>query len=516
MRDFLRLVSLFAPYRYWMLAGIVFSVVVVLSNIALLALSGWFIAAMALTGLGLQTINYFTPAAAIRGLAVLRTLARYLERLVTHEATFRLLSELRVWFYERLEPLAPGGLEGDRHGDLVSRLRSDIDSLDNLYLRIFAPVAAAVAAGIIAVGGLAFFSLDIALVTALGLVVTGIAMPLLVLGLGKATGKHIVEIRAEREAVIAENIRGLGELLVTGAAGRQRDMVYRLSAAQAKAERRTAWYTACLESFSALIGQATIWVAIAIAAGSTLTGPELTMLIFWVMAAFEAVSTLPGAFYAYGETAAAARRLFEIADRPPPVPPSQPGKGQLPAHFAIGFSHVTMRYRPDEERPVLEDFSLTVPEGATIGLAGPNGAGKTTLLNLLQRFRLAQSGRITIGGLPLETIGDDNLRRIIAVVAQKTHLFSATIRDNLLIARPDANDEVLYAALEASGLADEVRAFRRGLDTMVGEAGAGLSGGQARRLAIARALLREAPILLWTNRRKAWIPKTRKRFWPRC
>lgn len=512
MKDFLRLFRLFAPYRYWMAAGIVLSVTVVLSNIALLVLSGWFITAMALTGLGLQTINYFVPAAAIRGLAVVRTLARYFERLVTHEATFRLLSELRVWFYERLEPLAPGGLEGDRHGDLVARLRSDIDSLDNLYLRIIAPVAAAILAGVIVIGGLSIFSPGIALTTALALTITGVFIPLLVLRLGKTTGKHIVGIRGEREAVVAETIRGLGELLVAGAVARQRDAFSTLSEKQSKAERRTAWSTAGFDALSALVGQATVCVAlvIGISAGGALTGPELVMVIFWVMASFEAVSTLPGAFYAYGETAAAARRLFEIADRKPPVPRTKQGKGSLPSRHDIRFSAVTMSYRTGE-KPILQDFSLTVQQGATIGIAGPNGAGKTTVLNLLQRFRLAQSGTITIGDMPIETIGDDNLRRIIAVVAQKTHLFNATIRDNLLIACPDASDDAIRAALATAGLLDEVMAFRHGLDTMVGEVGARLSGGQARRLAIARAVLRNAPILLLDEPTEGLDPENEKK-----
>ncbi|TNB48092.1 thiol reductant ABC exporter subunit CydC [Martelella lutilitoris] len=499
MKDFVRLMVLFAPYRKWMLAGIALSVLVVLANVTLLAVSGWFIAAMALTGLGIQTINYFTPAAAIRGLAVLRTVARYLERLVTHEATFRLLSELRVWFYERLEPLAPAGLEAERHGDLLSHLRADIDSLDNLYLRIVAPATAAFIAGILLTGGLAVFSAKIAFITALALVFTGLLTPLLVTWLGQTVGKRTVALRGEMQVQVADTIRGLGELAIAGAVARRRAQIIGFSLVLGRAQRRTAWTTACFEAFSALVGQATVWLAIvagitAVSAG-TLSGPELTMLVFWVMASFEAVSMLPGAFYAYGETAAAARRLFEIADRHPPVAQSLPGDGNMPSSFDIHFSNVTMGY--SEAVPaVLKEFSLKLAQGHTIGITGANGAGKTTLLNLLQRFREPDEGTICIGGIPIGEIGDDNLRKLIAVVAQKTHLFNATIRDNLLIASPDADDTALLDAMETAGLADEVRGFSRGLDTMIGELGTRLSGGQARRLAIARALLRDAPILL--------------------
>ena len=174
MRDALRLLALFRPYAGWMLAGVAINVAVVLANVALLAVSGWFITSMGLAGLGLMTLNYFTPAAAIRGLAVLRTLGRYAERLVTHEATFRLIAGLRVWFYRHLEPLAPARLQHYRGGDLLSRIRADIDSLDNLYLRVVAPTAGALISSAALVWFMSGFSGAIALLDAAALAAAGV------------------------------------------------------------------------------------------------------------------------------------------------------------------------------------------------------------------------------------------------------------------------------------------------------------------------------------------------------
>ena len=209
MRDLARLLRLFRPYAWWMVAGIGLSTLVTLANVGLLALSGWFIAAMALSGLGGAPIEYFTPAAAIRGLAVLRTGGRYVERLVTHEATFRLLAELRVWFYAHLEPLAPARLQSYRGGDLLSRVRADIDSLDTLYLRVVAPTAAALVAVVLIVGFLAPFDRSVALVDGTALLLAGVALPLLAQRLGREPGRRAVVTRSDLRSVASVTVRGL-------------------------------------------------------------------------------------------------------------------------------------------------------------------------------------------------------------------------------------------------------------------------------------------------------------------
>ena len=497
MKEVLRLLALFRPYRGWIAAGVALSVVVILSNVVLLALSGWFIASMAIAGLGTQAMNYFTPAAAIRGLAILRTAARYLERLTTHDATLRLLAELRVWFYRHLEPLAPAVLQTYRGGDLLARIRADIDSLDNFYLRILAPTISAAVASVVIVAAIALVDPRVALIDALGLILAGIALPLLALWLGRGPGRRLIETRAKLQAAVADTCRGGGELLVYGAVGRQRAHVLALGERLISDQGRTAWIKAVAASLSGLVGQLVMWVAlvavIPLVASHRLDRPELAMTALYVLASFEAVAALPAAFYSFGETAAAARRIFEIVDARPAV--ADPAHDRLPERFDIAVKGLRMRY-PEGGRWVLDDVSFTLKQGGALGVVGPSGVGKTTLFNVLLRFWDFQEGRIEIGGVPLGDISGERLRALTCVVAQRTHLFNTSIRENLRLARPDASEEAMGAALKQAGVLDEVLAFPDGLDTIVGEIGARLSGGQARRLAIARAFLKDAPILL--------------------
>lgn len=499
MKELLRLLGMFRPYRRWVIGGIALGCVVILANVALLALSGWFIAGMALAGLGAQTISYFAPAALIRGLAILRTGARYGERLVTHEATLRFLAELRVWFYQRLEPLGPAVLGEWRGGDLLSRIRADIDSLDNFYLRILAPVINALICVIIIVLGLWFYDGRVASLDLAALLLAGALIPLLALRLAAAAGHGLTEIRATLESAATDTTRGLGELFVLGAFPLQRQRVAQLGERLIAAQRRQLWVGAIGRALSGLVGNLALWgtlvLAIPLVAADELPGPQLAMLALWVLASLEAVAPLPLAFAAFGETAAAARRLFEIADATPAVIAPDPARARRPERFDLIFSDVGMRYGPDSGW-VLQNFSLSLMEGESVGLVGPSGSGKSTILALVQRFREFQHGEIVIGGVSVRDIEDTTLRETIAVVAQRTHLFNASIRDNLRFAKPDASDDELREALKLAGLEDEIARFPDGLDTLAGEIGIFLSGGQARRIAIARAFLRDARILL--------------------
>ncbi|WP_251975924.1 thiol reductant ABC exporter subunit CydC [Salinicola avicenniae] len=494
-----RLLALFRPYRRWVIGGIALGGVVILANVALLALSGWFIAGMALAGLGVQSISYFAPAALIRGLAILRTGARYGERLVTHEATLRVLAELRVWFYERLEPLGPAALDTWRGGDLLSRIRADIDSLDNFYLRILAPVINALLCSLVIVAGLAFYDGRVAVLDLVALLLAGAIIPLLALRLAAAAGHGLADTRAALDAAATDTTRGLGELFVLGAFERQRARVLELGERLVAAQRRQMWVGAIGRALSGLVGNLAMWGAlvltIPLVAAGDMPGPQLAMLALWVLASFEAVAPLPVAFAAFGETIAAARRLFEIADARPAVTAPLPAQVKTPERFDIALEGVSMRYQLIGDW-ALENVSLRVAEGEAVGLVGPSGAGKSTLLALIQRFREFQSGEISIGGVDLREIDDATLRQTISVIAQRTHLFNASIRDNLLLAKPDASDDELLEALRLAGLGDELDDFPEGLDTLVGEVGTRLSGGQARRVAIARAFLRDARILL--------------------
>lgn len=499
MRDLLRLLRLFRRYASWMLAGIALSTAVVIANVGLLALAGWFIAAMALAGLGGPGVEYFAPAAGIRALAILRSGGRYGERLVTHEATFRLIARLRAWFYAHLEPLAPARLQHYRGGDLLSRIRADIDTLDNLYLRVVAPSVAALVAMVAMVAFLTLFSRPVALADGLGLLLAGVALPLLTQRLGRTPGRRAVALRSDLRAATSDTIRGLGELMVCRADAAQRGRVAALGAELVAAGRRQAIVAAGSSALSGLCAQLTMGAALVLVvplvANKTLPGPDLAMIALFVLASFEAVAALPLAFQTLGETLAAARRIFEIVDAAPAVI-EPPAPADVPTRFDLRIEGLRMRYAEDAPW-ALDRLDLVVPQGGSLGLVGPSGSGKTTLLNVLLRFWDYQEGRVAIGGVPLRALGGESVRGLCAVVAQQTHLFNTSVRANLLLARPDAGEAELHAALRDAALLDEILAMPDGLDTWVGETGTRLSGGQARRLAIARAFLKDAPLLVF-------------------
>jgi ATP-binding cassette, subfamily C, bacterial CydC len=498
MKDFLRLLRLFAGSWRWILAGMGLSVLVILANVGLIALSGWFIAAMALAGLGTHRIEYFLPAAAIRGLAMIRTFGRYLERLISHEATFRLLARLRVWFYEHLEPLAPARLQYYRGGDLLSRIRADIDSLDNVYLRVLAPSATAIITVVLMMLFLAWFSPHVAAANFAGLVLAGGVVPLIALRLARGPGARAVMLRGTLRADIADSIRGFGELRVYQALESRIALFDRASETLIATQRREARVNGASSAITLLVAQLSMWVSVVIAiplvGQGVLTGPDFAMIGLFVLASFDAVSALPAAYNALGQTLAAARRIFEIIDTSPAV--REPSREALPpAQFDVRVSNLKMRYA-ETQAWALDGISFVIPEGACLGVIGQTGAGKTSLLNVLLRFWDFQEGAIEIGGVSLRELNGETIRSLCAVVAQQTHLFNTSIRENLRLARPEATEDDLHAALRDADILDEVMAMPAGLDTMVGEAGAGLSGGQARRIAIARAFLKNAPLLI--------------------
>lgn len=497
MTDFWHLLRLSRPWRFRMAMGILLSVIVIISNVALLAVSGWFITSMALAGVGSLALEFFTPAAAIRGLAVLRTFARYLERLVSHDATLRLLSVLRVWFYTQLAPLAPARLQDFRDGDVLGRFRADIDSLDNFYLRILTPSIAGLISAVIILAGLYWFSPSVAAIDAVVLILAGVIVPATVASLTKASGNEIVGLRSSVQASSTDLIRGLGELQMVGAVSHQTDHLRQLSQRLIGAQRKQAWMSATGGSLCALMGQLGMFIAFLLlftpghAKGITVS--EIVMLLFTVLASTEAVAGLPGAFAVLGTTRAAARRLFSMTELTPAI--VLPETSPMPESSDLTFDAVTMRYSP-EAPVVLDKLSFKVPVGHCLAVLGPSGAGKTTILNLVQGFWDTTQGDVLIGGRPVRELSEDVLRQTISVVGQKTYLFNASIRDNLRLVSPDADDAALWDALTRAALADEVRAFPHGLDTLAGELGVRLSGGQARRIGIARAYLSHAPLVL--------------------
>ncbi|GAN79618.1 thiol reductant ABC exporter subunit CydC [Acidocella aminolytica] len=518
MSDIWRLVRLLSPRRGWMLAGLGMATVTLLANFGLLALSGWFLAATALTGLAgiaaQNTFNFFTPSAMVRFFATLRVLSRYTERLVTHEATFRLLADLRVWFYTRLEPLAPAALQTQRAADLLNRIVADIDTLNLFYLRVFVPVLTAIAAGLLMAAFFAFFSWPAALALILGLALNGMLAPVLTNRLGAKPGVEITRLTAALRTEYVEALQGMGELLVFGAAPAMQARAAVLNEELATAQAQMGRVAGLGLALSGLAANATLLAVLVFGARRFEAGgigaAQVPMLVLGAMAAFEATAPLPGALQYLGQIKEAARRIFALADQPPPIAP-QEAAAPKPAGYGLSLDNITLRYAPDSPA-VLNGLCLTVPEGQHIGIVGATGAGKSTLINLLLRFHEFQGGVARFGGQDLRAFGSADMARHITVISQRSYLFHTTIRDNLLLANGAADEAALWHALDVAQLSDFVRSLPRGLDCLVGEAGSRLSGGQARRIALARAVLKPAPWLILDEPTEGLDTETERAF----
>ncbi|HPE60273.1 MAG TPA: thiol reductant ABC exporter subunit CydC [Thiolinea sp.] len=498
MKDLLRLLQLFRPYRGQLALGLLLALLTLLANIGLLALSGWFITAMALAGAAGVSMNYFTPAALIRLMAIVRTAGRYGERLVTHDLTLRVLAELRVRFYRSIEPLAPAVLEQWHSGDLLSRIRADIDRLDAVLLRLLLPVLVALIGGSLIVLTLLWFHPLLALAELVLLLLAGVLMPWVLNRLGRIPAAALVETRARLRSALVTDLQGMGELLVFGAAEAHARQLEALSTTLATQQQRMArlqgWAQGALELGARLALWSVLVLGIPLLHQQQITPPELIMLSLLALAGFEAILPLPLAFQSLGETLAAARRIFALADTLPAVTePEQPRLLQTPLNISI--RQLGFRYHPDAI-PVLRDFSLELPAGTQQVITGPSGTGKSTLISLLLRFRAPDSGELLLNGHAISEYDSEAVRAQIAVAPQHNHLFNASIRDNLRLARPEATPAQLEQACEQAGLLDFIHSQPDGFDTWCGETGLSLSGGQARRLAVARALLKDAPVLV--------------------
>jgi ATP-binding cassette subfamily C protein CydC len=510
MNDFLRLLRLFGPYLPWLLLGILLSFATLLANVALMALSGWFISAMAIAGAAGASMNYFTPAALIRAAAIVRTAGRYAERLVTHETTFRLLAELRVWFYRRLEPLAPAVLDTHRGGDLLSRIRADIDTLDTVYLRLLVPAAVALMAGGIFTAVLWHYRPVLALVEGSLLLVAGVCLPWVVNRLGGDAGRRKVEVSAQLRAALVTDVQGMGELLVYGAAQTHASRIQSLSQELARRQLTLSGLNGLSQGALGLCANLAMWamlvLAVPLVAAHDLAPAALAMLALLALASFEAVMPLPLAVQMLGESLAAARRIFGLADsRLPVIEPPNPLP--IPQALTLQFRNVNFRYRPDSPY-ALQDISLTLAPGRRLAVTGATGSGKSTLAGLLLRFRDPDSGELLLNGLSLQRYSGEALRGQIAALTQQTHLFNTSIRDNLLLACPQADQQAIEQACKAALIHDFIIAQPEGYDTHTGETGVRLSGGQARRVAVARVLLKHAPLLVLDEPTEGIDPET--------
>ncbi|EPY00411.1 thiol reductant ABC exporter subunit CydC [Magnetospirillum fulvum] len=495
----LRLLLLYRPVWGWLALAAFLALLTLLAQTGLMALSGWFIAAMALAGVAGSSLNYFTPSALIRAAAIVRTAGRYGERLVGHEATFRLIARLRVWLYRRLE-LLPLVVRGAHDGaDLAQRLRGDLDRLETVFLRLIAPLAVALAGGGLGVLWMGRFDSTLALAEAVLLLAAGVAVPVMVARAAARRGVRQVTLLTALSGAAVEAVQGLPELLVFGADRRHRDRIEALSSDLIAEQIGLGRLIALSQAAGLLCGHLALWAAVVLTvpllAEGRLGGPDLAMLVLLALALFEAVTPLPAAFLALGGVIESARRVFALADAAPDASEAETVPQPCPTRCDLSLRRITYRWGP--EQPALFDgFEFDLPQGGRVALVGPSGSGKSTLVLLLTGLVTPEAGTIRLGDRPIESLDDETRRRCFAVAPQSCGLFSGTLRASLRLADPEADDAALWRSLTLVGLADFVAALPEGLDTWIGAAGLTLSGGQARRLAVARAWLRPAPVLI--------------------
>lgn len=497
MRALLPYLTLYKRHKWMLTLGIVLAIITLLASIGLLTLSGWFLSASAVAGFaGIYSFNYMLPAAGVRGAAITRTAGRYFERLVSHDATFRVLQHLRVHTFSKLLPLSPAGLARYRQGELLNRIVADVDTLDHLYLRVISPLVGAFVVIMVVTIGLSV--LDVTLACTLGgvMLLTLFIMPPVFYRAGKTTGQNLTHLRGQYRQQLTSWLQGQAELTIFGASDRYRAQMEATELQWHEAQRRQSELTALSQALMLLIGAIAIllmlWMAAGGVGGNAQPGALIALFVFCALAAFEALAPVTGAFQHLGQVIASAMRITELTEQKPEVTfPTD--VSDVPDRVTLTLRDVSFSY-PEQAQKALDSLSLQVNPGEHIAILGRTGCGKSTLLQLLTRAWDPQQGEILLNGRPIATLNEATLRKTISVVPQRVHLFSATLRDNLLLAAPDASDEQLANTLRHVGL--EKLLDDAGLNSWLGEGGRQLSGGELRRLAIARALLHDAPLML--------------------
>ena len=495
MKTLPRLLRLLRPFAGQVAVAALLGVATVVCGIGLMGTAAFLIATAALQP---SIADLQVAIVGVRFFGLFRGVFRYLERLASHRLTLRLLTRLRVWFFEALEPLAPARTLELKSADLLTRAVADVESLQEFYIRVLAAplVAVTVAAGTALFLGA--FDPRLAAPFAAAFAAGAIAVPLVVRHLGRPLGLRLATTRADLGAAIVDGVQGMADLLAFGRGQAQRRRIEALSATVSADRERAACIEALGSAAITFVTQAAVWgllvLAIPMVREGVIDGVSLAVICLVGMAAFEAVQPLPAAAQYLEEQVAAARRVFTILDARPAVrDPEEPVS--LPAAPGLEVNAVDFIY-PKVLSPALSGLNLELPAGRRLAVVGPSGAGKSTLAYLLLRFWDPSAGTIRLAEHSLPDYRLEDLRRIIGVLSQRTDLFTGTVRENLLLAHPEANQGELDAAARKAELLTTIRGLPEGWDTWIGEQGLQLSGGQRRRLAIARLLLRDPPILV--------------------
>lgn len=491
-----RLLSFLRGSWNWVALSILLSTLTIGSSVALIGTSAWLISTAALhpsvADLGVSVVG-------VRFFGISRGLFRYLERLVSHNVTFRLLARLRVSFYKKLEPLVPARLMDHKSGDLLARVIGNVETLENFYVRVVSPTLSAVIIGLLVAVFFASYFPPIAVVLIGLFLLLGLVLPLIVQFVSRLPGQRLIEERADIQAQLVDGIQGMADLL---AFGRGRDRLQQISISgttYGAAQKRMAQISGAHSALGTFLTNLGVWLVLLLVIPQVTTGNiEGVMLgtfALMTLASFEAVTSLPLAAQMWSASRVAARRLFEVVDTEPAVKDDAQSSKIENRPLNIDFSNVSFCY-PTQSIPALQNVTFSVPAEKPIAIVGPSGAGKTTLANLLLRFWDYEVGEITLGGEPLQSLNQEEVRRQFALVSQNNYFFNTTIRENLRLARRFVSPQDIETAARAAQIHEFIMSLPKGYDTLIGEQGLRLSGGERQRLAIARALLKDAPILI--------------------
>jgi len=488
----------------------VLGAVTVLAGVGLMSLAGYLISRAAEHP---PVLSLTVAIVAVRAFGIGRPVARYFERLESHGLAFRVLGRMRVACFRRIEPLIPSRTIGMHQGDLLARMVGDVDSMQLLFLRGLSPPIVAAAAGAVVVGITAVYLPAAALVLAAGLALGGIAVP----AIAAAAGRHAdrsAALRAELTVELVELLRGAPELVVLGAGDASLERIRRLDAGIGRITRRDALLGGTVEGLASLVKGLTtvavLFVCVRAAADGALDRTLIAALALGAMASFEAVEPLSGAALGLRRTVAAGRRLLSLGGGdPPPADPADPAPRPADATAAlvgVGYDDA------EEETWGLDAVDLAIEPGRRVALVGHSGSGKSTVAELLVRFIDPDRGRVTLGGADLRDLRRHDVRSAISLDGQSGYLFSSTIRENVRLARPGATDAEIEAALRRARIWDWVASLPDGWNTFVGQEGAMVSGGERRRIALARTFLADAPVMVLDEPTAHLDPATAERL----
>lgn len=516
----LRLLRLTGPFRWSMVLTVVLGAVTVGSGVALMATSALLISRAALRP---SIADLSLLVVGVRFFGITRGILRYLERYVSHDAGLRLLARLRVWFFEIAVPLAPAKLISHKSGDLLTRAVADIETLKDLYVRMVAPPAVALIVAVAVGMYLWWFDPALAVVWLGFFLAAGVVVPVIARLTSRRLGAALISTRSDLQAHLVDSLQGMAEVVAYGQTRWRSEAVRATAGSLAAVQRRMAWTAGLQSALGSLVANGAVLAVLALAIARVeagrLEGVHLAMLVLLTAAAFEAVVPLGPALQALEGVLAAARRLFALADTRPAV--SDP-LSPLPLRLTRDGGGVGLEVRnlwftyADGEPPVLRGISFSLPPGGRVAIVGPSGAGKSTLVNVLLRFWDYTEGEILLNGVDLRRYAQEDVRRILSVIPQQAYLFSGTVRENILLAKPEATEEEVEAAARKAQLSAFVRSAPHGYDSWVGEGGLRLSGGERQRLALARVLLRDAPIVILDEPTANLDPVTERALLDEC